>query len=107
MEPLATNRRCLIWITTCPPDKSTSRCQKIGYSIFTLAIFVVLLFGFTANSTFRWKFGSIDVGRSMFAVMFAVAEFCIIYMALVGMLLMRHKIGGIFDSLSAIYKASK
>lgn len=107
MEPLTTNHKCLIWLSACPSNKPTNRWQKLAYVIFSLAILVVLLFGFSANLLFRWRFHSIDMGRSMFAFMFAVSEFGIIYMALVGMILLRHKIGTIFDSLSTIYKARK
>lgn len=63
MEPLATNRPCLIWLCICPPD--------------------------------------------VLAFMFIAAEFTVIYMAFVGMFLLRHKIGAIFDNFSTIYKDSK
>lgn len=107
MEPLVTNRRCLIWLSICPPDESTSRWQKMTYIIFVMTVLTALICAVAAYLAFCWKFASIDLGRTMFAFMFVIFEFVAIYMALVGIILLRHKIGAIFDSLSTIYKESK
>lgn len=99
MEPLVTNRRCLIWISVCPADESSNRWQKLAYVIFSLIILAMLLFGITASAVFCWKFVSIDLGRSVFSFVVVAAEFTAIYLALVGMILLRHKIGAVFDNL--------
>ena len=107
MEPLSTNRRCLIWICIHPADESASRRQKIAHSLFATMVLVTLLSGCAAGIAFCWKFVSIDLGKTFFSFMCVAAEFSALYMALVGMFLMRHKIGTIFENLLKIYKASK
>lgn len=53
------------------------------------------------------QFISIDLERSMFAVMFVAAQFGIIYMALVAIILKREKINTIFKDLTIIYGNGK
>lgn len=107
MEPLSTNRQCLIWLRACPPDESPTRRQKLAHTAFAVLVLAGLIGGAIASSAFFWKFVSIDLGRSMFAFVFVVGEFTIIYMVLVGMILLRHKIGAIFENLATIYKESQ
>lgn len=107
MEPLATNRQCLIWLRMCAADESANRRQKIAHAIFAMLVLTALMSGISASLIFMWKFISIDVGRSVFAFMLVATEFTVIYLASVGMILLRHKIGTIFDNLSTIYKDSK
>lgn len=107
MEPLATNRQVLIWLYMCPADESASRWQKIAHTISAMFALLGLICVFIACTAFIWKYVSIDVGRCIFAIMFLAAESTATYMALVGMVSMRQKIGRIFDDLSTIYKDSK
>lgn len=107
MEPLSTNRRCLIWLCIHPADESASRRQKIAHSLFAMMVLVSLSCGCAASAAFCWNSVSIDLGRAFFSFMCVTTEFSMIYMALVGIFLMRHKIGTIFENLSKIYKASK
>lgn len=107
MEPLVTNRRCLVWLCICPADEYTSRWQKLAYIIFAMFVSSGLIGGSAACLAFSWKFLSIDLGRAMFAFTFVAAEFTAIYMALVGVISMRRKIDTIFKNLSTIYKNSK
>lgn len=107
MEPLATNRRCLIWLCICPVDESISQWKKIAYTIFTAMVLSGLIGGSVACLVFSWKSASIDVGQSMYAFTFVAAQFTSVYFALVGVSLLRHKIGKIFKDLSAIYKNSE
>lgn len=104
MEPLVTNQRCLIWLCMCPADEFTSRWQKLAHITFTITGLVLTAIGIVGGLTFCMTFVSIDLGRSMFSCVFVVAEFSVIYMALVALLLMRHKIGSIFDNLTKICK---
>lgn len=79
----------------------------MAYLIFAITISTALISAVTAYLAFGWKFISIDVGRSMFAFVFVADDFTAFYMALVGMFLLRHRIGTIFENLSIIYKDSK
>lgn len=107
MDPLVTNRQCLICLRILPADETASRRQRLAHSIFAGAVLIGLACGMTACLAFCWKFASIDLGRSIFAFLFVIGEFTFTYMALVGMILLRHKIGSIFENLKAIYKASE
>lgn len=107
MTPLATNRQCLIWLYICPAKKSTSQWQKLAHVICATTVLSGLICGFVSNAIFVWKFRSIDVGQTMYAFTFMSGEFSATYMALVGMIFLRHKIDTIFHKLSKIYKASK
>lgn len=108
MEPLVTNRRLFIWLCICPDNStSPSRCQKLAHRIFAVAVLITLLWIFGACFACCWNIVSIDLGRSMFAFMYAASALTVIYLALIGIFLLHHKIGSIFDDLSDIYKASK
>lgn len=107
MVPLETNRKCFVWLCICPADESSSRWEKLAHTIFAMTATIGSIGAFAASLAYCWKFASIDFGKTMFSFLFLVAEFYSIYMALVGMFLLRHKIGPIFDNLSKIYKSSK
>lgn len=107
MEPLPTTRRSLIWLSMCPSDGSPSRWQKLAYTIYTMFCLGTILACIGGNLAFCIKFVSIDLGRSMFSFMFMVAELSIIYVALIGIFSMSHKIDNIFKTLSTIYNACK
>lgn len=107
MEPLVTNRRCLTWLCICEADKSTNRWKKFAHAIYAVTVVVGCIGAFASSFAYSWKFASIDLGKSLFSLMFVAAEITAIYSALVGMILMRHKIDPIFNSLSTIYRARK
>lgn len=107
MEPLITNRQCLVWLRSCSPEESTTARQKLVHTMFAMIVLTALICLFATSVAFSWKFASIDEGRSVFAIMFVLAEFALICMELVAMIALRHKIDVIFDKLSAIYEGSK
>lgn len=107
MEPLATNRQCLIWLCVCPADERTSRWQKLAHIAFALTTLTGIICGFVSCSAFVWKFISIDVGRTMYAFTFMAGELAVIYMTLAGIVLLRHKISTVFENLGTIYNESK
>lgn len=107
MEPLPTTRRNLIWLCMCPPDKSSSRWQRLAYAIYTIICLGSVLACFSGSLAFCIKFLSIDLRRSTFSFVFTVGEFSVIYMGLVAINLMRRRIDTIFQTLSMIYDASK
>lgn len=107
MEPLVTNRLCLIWLRMCPAGESISRWQKLAHAIFATFVLTGTICSVAASFAFWWKFVSIDFGRSIFACLIIIVEFVVIYMALAGMIFLRHKIGRVFDNLSTIYRDGK
>lgn len=107
MEPLVTIRQYFVWLGILPADESTTRRQKLAQTIFIRVVLIGPICGVAASLVFCWKYVSIDTGRSIFAILFAVAEFTVLYVALVGMFLLRHKNGSIFDNLATIYNDSE
>lgn len=107
MQPLVTNRQCLIWLCICPAKKLTNRRQSLARAMCATIALTGLMCSFTSNLMFAWKFISLDVGQAMYALTFMFGGFAVLYMAVVGMILMRRKIASIFDNLSTIYKASE
>lgn len=107
MKPLETNRQCLVWLCICPADKPTSQCQRLAHAICATIALTGLIAGFVASSAYAWKFISIDIGQTLYACTFLCGELSVFYITLVGMILKRHQINGIFENLSTIYKARK
>lgn len=105
MEPLVTNRQCLIWLRICPADEFTSRRQKLAYTIFAVFVVIGLVCGLAGSLSSGWKFMSIDLGESVYAFVYSIALIIVLFMALVGQIVLPHKIVSIFDNLKAIYKA--
>lgn len=107
MEPLPMTRQSLIWLCMYPPDNSTSQWQKVTHAIYTAICLGALLTCFGGDLAFCFKFVASNLGRSLFSFMFVVAEFSVIYMGFVAIILLQHEIETIFELLSTIYSASK
>lgn len=101
MEPLATNRRCLIWLRMCPADEPSSQWQK---RIFRMVVYASLLFCITGNVAYCVEYISIDLGRSLFAIVFLAEQISIAYIIIVATICLRFKIDSMLKNLSAIYK---
>lgn len=106
MQPLATIRRSMMWLSMCPPDASASARQKKAYVYATFAVFALNVIGCIAPMVFCMKCISINFNGATFAFMITIAELGVIYFMIVA-ILMRHQIEGIFTSLTTIYKSSK
>lgn len=106
MQPLATTRLMMMWLSMCPADESTTVRQKTVYVAHTWAVFMLNLFGFVANMVFIFKNVSIDFDGAMFAIMGAIGQVGLIYVHVVAIQMCR-QIGNIFTSLSTIYENCK
>lgn len=106
MQPLATTRRVLTWLSICPADESCNERQKKAYVAHTLAVLFLNLIGFIGCLALCLKNVSIDFDDGMFALSGSITEFGVIYF-LIAANLMRHQIDNIFTSLSTIYKSRK
>lgn len=91
----------------CPADESASQWQKFAYNICGTIAVVSIISGFVSNVVFCVQFISLDLERSMFAVMFVAAQFGVIYMAVVAIIFKRQKINTIFKNLAIIYGDGK
>lgn len=99
MQPLATTRRMMTWLSMCSAKESSSARQKIAFVAYTLI-------GFVASIAFCWKYFTIDFNGATFAFLIAIGEFGVIYFMFVA-ILMCYQIESIFTSLSTIYKSSE
>lgn len=104
MQPLATSRLMLEWISSCSVDKSTTTArQKFGQTAHTLFIVMINVTSSIASVVYCFKFGSIDFNNATFAFMITIGQFGLIYF-LFAAFQMRHQIADIFNNLSQIYK---
>lgn len=107
MKPLETYRRCFIWLSIHPADEPSNNRQKAAYTAFTMFNLILQLIMFVGCLVFCWKFFSIDLEKCMFAFMACAATLGSIYMAIIAITIMPHKIAAIFYDLSIIYNSSK
>lgn len=106
MQPLSTTRQMMTWLGMCPADESATLRQNLSHIAHTSAILTTSSICFIASLAYCFKFISIDFDGAVFGFMAAIAEFGLIYV-LTTAIGMRHQIGGVFTSLSTIYKSSK
>lgn len=106
MQPLATTRLMMMWLSMCPADGSSKEQQRMAYVAHTWAVLFFNVINFVSSVAFCWKYFSIDFNGAMFAIMIAIGEFGLIYFMIVA-ILMCHQIQSIFTSLSTICKRSK
>lgn len=109
MEPLATTKRVLIWLHMYPIDDNddkTSNKWKIFSRIIIAQFFTVVSIAVIGTLTFSFKFMSIDLQKSLLALIPAAAMFNIAY-NIVATIFLRYKTKRIFTHLSAIYSASE
>lgn len=106
MQPLATTRRMMTWLSMCSAKESSSARQKIAFVAYTLTFLCLNLIGFVASIAFCWKYFTIDFNGATFAFLIAIGEFGVIYFMFVA-ILMCYQIESIFTSLSTIYKSSE
>lgn len=105
MNPLESIQRGLHWLCVFPFQKDTTTTKKIVYIFFTLNIFFLHLCALAASAAFIIKFISIDMQRSVFALLQFGTFFSTMYSIIVAFFV-REKIIGIFKKISKIYRAS-
>lgn len=104
MQPLATSRLLLEWLSMCPVDESTSTTrQKFGRIAHTLFVFMMNVICSVASAAYCIKFALVDFNSASFAFMIIIGQFGLIYF-MIAAFRMRDQIGDIFTSLSMIYE---
>lgn len=106
MEPLVTNKKVLILLCVCPPDKSASVGHKIACILFALVIFILNASVVEVHLSYFSTFFSINLADSLYALMYGIAFFAPVY-GMISTLFVRNQFGGIFRELSVIYRASE
>lgn len=106
MQPLATTRQVMTWLSICPADESTNSWQKRAYKAHTWAVLIINFTAVSAGLTFCMEFFQTDFDSSTFAFMAAAGECGAIYFWIVAFQ-MRRQIDEIFKKLSTIYNDSE
>lgn len=106
MQPLATIRRMMTWLSMCPPDETATERQKKAYVAHTLTVLFLNVISFIASLAFCLKYVLVDFDGATYAFMTTVGQFGLIYFMIIA-ILMRQQIRGVFLSMSTIYNSSK
>lgn len=106
MKPLVTNKKVLVFLCVCPPDKSMSVGSRAICIISSLIIFILNASVVEVHFSYFLTFVSINLADSLYALMYGIA-FCAPVYGMISTLFVRKQFGGIFKKLSAIYRASK
>lgn len=106
MIPLKANRRVLTWFSVYPPDKNATKWNRYAYITFTAVALAVQLCSFASDTVVFFKFLSTDVEIVLMALLQFFANGAMAY-SIATMLILRHKINAIFESLSEIHKMCK
>lgn len=107
MIPLPTNRRVLTWCCVYQnDDDQTDKYEKLLRRAFALSVFGMSMIGFVVSAAYFVKFVSIDFEESLFALLQMCGECNMVYISII-VFMLRHKISGIFKTISAIYDECK
>lgn len=106
MKVLVTNRRALTWICMIPPEPGTPVNGILLQVLFTIVTMAFVLCVLAASVVFFLNNIAIDYALSLFVLLQICAFMSAAYMALSGFAL-RQQMHGVFETLQAIYDASK
>lgn len=98
MQPLASTRQMMMWLSMCTADESSTERQQKAYVAHTYAVLFLNLASFVASVVFCLKYISIDFDGAMFAFMTAIGEFGGIYIMIIA-IRMHHQIDNFFHEL--------
>lgn len=106
MKPLAILRNVLTWMSVLPTDEHTSKWQRVVLKIIPMLLISGILSSLTSSSVFFWKFVSIDLEVSLYALIQVMGQLNMFNIVVVT-LLSRHKIQAMFSNLDNIFNAIK
>lgn len=105
MKPLGTSQRVLAWFLICP-DENATKGQNWTHIIFTTYIAIFNFVGVFTGGLFGLKYITINLELTLYAIFPTFGLISAVYIMIVASF-SRRKINVIFQTLSAIYKASK
>lgn len=88
----------------CTPHKFATTLDKLAYAIFTLIVFIGNAGTLVSCTIFFWKYASIDLAASLYALINIAANIGVIYPCCLIAWTDRAKVNLIFEKLAAIYK---
>lgn len=106
MQPLVTIYQMLEWLCVCPPEKAISWRKHVAYISLISSIFIACVTIMAMSLSFVIENLAVDLEKSLYALAQFVGYVGETYMIIL-VLLLRHRITGLFKKLSQIYKDSK
>lgn len=105
-RPMETNRRMLIWVSVIPAGKNVDTVKRIFYKILSFGIFATVLCVSIASCAYYFKYASIDIQKSLYALA-QIAAFTSMTYAIIVTFFIRRRFPPIFENLYKICEASK
>lgn len=105
MKPLRTNYRILTWICVCPSEEPIGWCRKLAYISLISFMFIANVI-FLATSVL-YSIKNVSVLEDFSFSFGQIVSFSEVTYMIIAALILRHKITGVFTSLSLIYEGSK
>lgn len=106
MEPLATNKRLLILFSGYYSKDNIPKWRQRANAFFTFTVFAAIIYGIIVSAAFFLKYVSIDLERSLYAIIQISAMSSAVY-TIVFVLFSRRRITTVLDDLAEIYRESE
>lgn len=106
MEPLVFNRRQMMWLSFCSPDKITSRFKKRAFIACFLIVITSLISSLIGSVAFLARFMLCDLEQTL-QVLFQISCSAITLYISVVAYFSQHKLDRIFVGLSRLYEICK
>lgn len=106
MEPFGTAKQVLTWLCILPADETSSKRARKIRTIFSVAIFIFLLYVLVGFLTFILKNISTSFEDCLMTFITGVNFAGVNYTMIIGFY-SRYRVPTIFERLTAIYKASE
>lgn len=107
MEPLKTSNLVLTWMCMCMPNKKPNAAQRFLYVAFASIVHIANASALISCAAFFFKYVTIDLKQSLYALMNIAANFGVIYACVYVECFDRTNLNKIFKKLSKIYVACK
>lgn len=105
-EPLIKYREFLVWYSVYPADENTPKWKKCAHIMSSCLICFIHLIATECSVAYLIKYLSVDLEKSLYAILQIVACFSAFYACIV-MWLTRQKVTKMFENLSKIYNKCK
>lgn len=105
MYPLQTNHRVLVWLSMCPPDKTTTAWKRFAYITSTVVCIILINFSIWPSLFYLLKYLSIDLESCLYALFQLVLCASMFYACI--LFLTKNRLEIIFINLAKIYRKSK
>lgn len=100
------NQRVLTWLCVFPLDEVATMKENMTCIAFSIGVILTIFSGMTGSIVFFLKFVSTDLEESLYAL-FQIAALISTINAIVVVILLRHRIPGMFKNLTGIYEECK